>query len=156
MGLQQVGGPTQDMGGYELTIMGWEAYDGVFNTGVIRKKDGTYRENIGGPETRLLPIVDNYAWDWMRSSLFDADFIKLREISLAYSLPMKKVLRSINFSVYSRNIILWTKAKINIDPENAFQPVNENGATMFMQGIERYNVNPWTIPIGVKLTFAFK
>jgi len=161
LGLQQMGGPTQDMGGYELNIMGWVAHDGVFNTGVIgHYEDGKFvldRENIGGDRTRLIPIVDNYAWDWMRSSLFDADFIKLREISLAYSLPLKKVLKSINFSVYSRNIILWTKAKINIDPENAFQPMKkDNGATMFLQGIERYNVNPWTIPIGVKLIFAFK
>ena len=160
-GLQQVGGPIDYMGGFPLVIDGWAATDGVFNTGVIGHYDdnGKFimeKENIGGPETILRPTYDNYPWGWMRPSLFDADFIKLREISLSYNLPFKKVLKSMNFSVYSRNIIIWTKAKINIDPENAFQPVkNDDGSTMFQQGIERYNVNPWTIPVGVKISLAF-
>jgi hypothetical protein len=59
-------------------------------------------------------------------------------------------------AVYSRNIILWTKAKIGIDPEMAFQ--QESGAqagTQFKQGIERYNVTPWVMPIGFKLGLTF-
>jgi len=161
-GLQQVGGPVDYMGGFELSLGGWVANDGVFNTGVIGHYDdnGNFimeKENIGGPGTVLIPTYDNYPWSWMRSSLFDADFIKLREISISYNLPMEKVFKSMNFSLYSRNIMIWTKAKINIDPENAFQPTKQDdGRTMFMQGIERYNVNPWTIPVGVKITIAFK
>jgi hypothetical protein len=58
--------------------------------------------------------------------------------------------------VYSRNIILWTAAKINIDPENAFQPeAGVQGGSQFKQGIERYNVNPWVIPVGFKLGLTF-
>ena len=66
-------------------------------------------------------------------------------------------MQSASFSVYSRNIILWTAAKINIDPENAYQPstgVQGNGI-QFEQGIERYNVNPWVIPVGIKLNVIF-
>ena len=53
--------------------------------------------------------------------------------------------------------ILWTAAKINVDPENAFQPSTDvqGSGTQFKQGIERYNVNPWVIPVGVKLSVIF-
>jgi hypothetical protein len=53
--------------------------------------------------------------------------------------------------------MLWTKAKINVDPELAFQPEGgvQGSGIMFKQGIERYNVSPWTIPIGVKLNVSF-
>ena len=62
-----------------------------------------------------------------------------------------------SISVYSRNILLWTAAKINIDPENAYQPstdVQGNGI-QFKQGIERYNIYPWVIPVGFKLNVTF-
>jgi hypothetical protein len=62
-----------------------------------------------------------------------------------------------NVSLYTRNIILWTKAKIGIDPERAFQAESSRGnrGTQFKQGIERYNVEPWVLPIGLKLNFTF-
>ena len=62
-----------------------------------------------------------------------------------------------SFAITSRNIILWTKAGINIDPETAFQPEagTQTSGIQFKQGIERYNVNPWTIPLGFKLNFGF-
>jgi hypothetical protein len=87
-------------------------------------------------------------------------FIKLREVSLAYELPgnfVKKLgLKNASLSVYSRNIMLWTKAKIGVDPEMAFQQeANAQAGTQFKQGIERYNVNPWVIPVGFKLGLTF-
>jgi hypothetical protein len=92
--------------------------------------------------------------------MFSASYIKMREVSLSYSLPVslaKKLrMQDIGFSVYSRNIILWTKAKIGIDPENAYQPTTGvQGGIQFKQGIERYNVTPWTIPVGIKLNVTF-
>ncbi len=156
-GIYIVGGPTQEMGGYYLDIGGWEAYDGVFNPGVRAEYDGDgnvigFVENIGDPATtRLIPLADDYPWSFMRFATFAADFIKLREISLSYDIPINKGLKNINVALYSRNLVLWTKAKVNIDPETAFQP--ENGS--FKQGIERYNVNPWTIPIGFKVNLNF-
>ena len=74
------------------------------------------------------------------------------------SIYSKIGLQNLSFALTSRNIMLWTKAKIAIDPETAFQPESGNvgdGTSMFKQGIERYNVNPWTIPIGFKLNFGF-
>jgi hypothetical protein len=48
--------------------------------------------------------------------------------------------------------MLWTKdADLGIDPERAYQA--EGGR--FFQGVERYNANPWVIPVGFKLGFTF-
>ncbi|HRN48904.1 MAG TPA: hypothetical protein PKW69_12785, partial [Niabella sp.] len=59
--------------------------------------------------------------------------------------------------VFSRNIILWTESKIGVDPENAFQVSSDiqGGGIQFKQGIERYNVTPWVLPIGIKLNVTF-
>ena len=66
--------------------------------------------------------------------------------------------QNLAISLYSRNLILWTKADIGIDPEMAFQPESsEQGRSgiQFKQGIERFNVNPWAVPIGFKLSVGF-
>ena len=93
--------------------------------------------------------------------MYPASYLKLREMSFAYTLPARLLksqkIQSAVVSVYTRNVILWTAAKINIDPENAFQPSTDvqGSGTQFKQGIERYNVNPWVIPVGVKLSVVF-
>ena len=61
-------------------------------------------------------------------------------------------------SLFSRNLILWTQAGIGIDPEMAFQPESETqgrSGIQFKQGIERFNVNPFAIPVGFKVNFSF-
>ena len=158
-----VGGPTKELGGLEHTEGGITLYDGVFMPGVVGDYDDNgkfipVRENLGGPGTPTIRYQDYYGWSYTRNATFDADYIKLREISLTYQLPaVLKGVRNLSVSLYSRNIILWTKAKINVDPELAFQPesdVQGNGI-QFKQGIERYNVAPWTIPVGFKLNISF-
>lgn len=66
-------------------------------------------------------------------------------------------LQHASISVYSRNIMLWTKAKIGIDPETAFQVESglQKSGIQFKQGIERYNVTPWSIPVGFKINVTF-
>ncbi|KAB7731526.1 SusC/RagA family TonB-linked outer membrane protein [Rudanella paleaurantiibacter] len=160
-----VGGPTADYGGYPFEFGGKTYPYGVFNPGVIAQYDAKgnitgYVENLGGTGTRIIPYGDNYPWDFTRAAMFDASFVKLREVSLGYELPARFVksigLQNANVSVYSRNIILWTAAKINIDPEMAFQPqAGTQAGTQFKQGIERYNVTPWVIPVGFKLGLTF-
>jgi hypothetical protein len=88
--------------------------------------------------------------------MFDADYIKLREVALSYRFPnsiaRKLKVEDIHLSLYSRNIMLWTKdSDLGVDPERAFQP--EGGR--LLQGVERYNVTPWMVPIGFKLGFTF-
>ncbi len=162
---QIVGGPTAEYGGFPFEY-GGNTYDyAVFNPGVRAEYDtegniSGYIENLGGPDTKYIPYGDNYPWSFARAATFDASFLKLREISIGYDIPSKIVnklgMQSASIGVYSRNIILWTKAKIGIDPEMAFQ--QESGAqagTQFKQGIERYNVTPWVIPVGFRLGLTF-
>ncbi|AEI49138.1 SusC/RagA family TonB-linked outer membrane protein [Runella slithyformis] len=162
-----VGGPTPDYGGYPFKYgpytlpHGGVFIPGVMATGYDANGNPTgYKENLGGTGTAILPFAGSTAWSFTRAFLYDASFLKLREITVGYDIPqkfLKKVgVQSANFSVYSRNIILWTAAKINIDPENAFQPeAGVQGGSQFKQGIERYNVNPWVIPVGFKLGLTF-
>ncbi|MGA0555226.1 SusC/RagA family TonB-linked outer membrane protein [Larkinella sp. VNQ87] len=148
----RVGGHTQATGGmgFDSNGDGVLEYDGGFIPGVIQNADGTYTEHLGGPGTNIYPITDTYPWSYNQQITFDASFIKLRELSLGYSVPKLFGLRNANISVYTRNLVLWTAAKIGIDPERAFQA--DGGR--FRQGIELQNVMPWTIPVGFKVGFS--
>lgn len=160
-----VGGPTAEYGGLTHTEDGITLNDGVFMPGVEGYYDdnGNFvmvAEHLGEDGTPTIRYQDFYGWGYTRNAMFDADFIKLREISVTYQLPPLKSIGINNASVslYSRNIVLWTKAGIGIDPETAFQAESGNqgnSSVQFKQGIERYNVRPWTIPVGVKLNVSF-
>ncbi|WP_128331012.1 SusC/RagA family TonB-linked outer membrane protein [Apibacter sp. HY039] len=55
-------------------------------------------------------------------NVFDADFVKLREVSLSYTLPGKylgEAINSITFSAFGRNLFAWGLAWNSIDPEVA-------------------------------------
>jgi TonB-linked SusC/RagA family outer membrane protein len=176
-----VGGPSATYGGLPdyagAQGDGVMLNDGAFIPGVIAQYDTDgnivgYTENLGAQiptqdnptGTQVLPFAAvNTPWDFTQAATFDASFIKLREISIGYAIPSSITQRigvsSANFSIYSRNIMLWTAAKINIDPETAFQQETSaggnNSSLQFKQGIERYNVNPWVLPIGFKLNLTF-
>lgn len=163
-----VGGPTPDYGGFPFKYGPYTLpYGGTFIPGVVATgydasgNPTGYKENLGGTGTLYMPFAGSTAWSFTRAFLYDASYLKLREVSLGYDLPLniiKKVgLQNANVSVYSRNIILWTAAKINIDPEMAYQQEAglQGSGTQFKQGIERYNVIPWVIPVGFKVNLTF-
>ena len=84
--------------------------------------------------------------------IYDASFIKLRELSFGYNFPQKllaplKVVKGLNLSLVARN--LWTimKHTDNIDPESAYN--NSNG-----QGLE-LNGYPATRSIGFNVNVKF-
>lgn len=167
--MPQVGGPTPEYNSFPFVYGPYTVpYGGVFIPGVYidpANPDNYIEnlgENVGQPGgTLTLPLAGATPWSFTRTATFDASFLKLREISLGYELPQsvtqKMKLQGLNFSVYSRNLMLWTAAKINIDPENAFQPRigDLRGGMQFAQGIERYNVYPWVIPVGFKINVTF-
>lgn len=157
--LYPVGGPTPEYGGFPESWSGITVYDGVFSPGVVGTYDGDgnfilTRENLGNPGTVFLPYSVSYPWDIGLANVFDADYVKLREVALNYRFPrsiaQRVMLENIDISVYSRNIILWTKNTFNIDPERAYQP---SGGRL-LQGVERYNVNPWVMPVGFKISLT--
>ncbi|MEP7258564.1 MAG: SusC/RagA family TonB-linked outer membrane protein [Flavitalea sp.] len=173
----RVGWPTPERTSYPFEFSGIKLpygglfIPGVYATGYDAQGNPTgYAENLGENvlnadgsnvnATLPLPYAAANPWDFAETTLFSASYLKMREVSLSYGLPARlaKSLRFENasFSVYSRNIMLWTAAKIGIDPENAYQPTtNTQGGVQFKQGIERYNVTPWAIPVGVKLNVTF-
>ena len=163
----QVGGPTPDYGGFPESYSGTTIYGGIFNPGVVGyyDDDGNFileRENLGNEGTAIAPYVSHNPWRFGTQSIFDADYIKLREVSLGFQLPQSIANRlrvqSANISIYSRNILLWTKdMDFGVDPERAFQAESSTGARgmQFKQGLERYNVDPLVIPIGFRLGLNF-
>ena len=160
-----VGGPTTATGGFAYTDNGnITINDGAFIPGVYSDGNGGYIENLGDLATTKL---DNYEdavtanWSFARMSMFDASYIKLRELTLSSALPAAWAravkFQGLSLGLYTRNIILWTKAKAGIDPEMAyqFQTSAQGNGSQFRQGIERNNITPWTIPMGIKLTARF-
>lgn len=165
-GLQQfhlVGGATAAMGGFPYNDGNVTLNDGAFVPGVYMDDDGNYIENLGGPDTRYDYYADAVTnnWNSARMSMFDASYIKLRELTINANLPRAWAnnlkVQGISVGVYTRNVILWTKAKAGIDPELAFQFQRDpqGNGSQFRQGIERFNVTPWSIPVGVKLNVRF-
>ena len=166
-GFHVVGGLTKETGGFLENLGGTPLHDGTFDPGVIAVSDGhggiTYKENLGEEGTLFQPYIISNGWDFTKDAMFDADFVKLREISLSYKLPGSIInklggIKSLAVSVYSRNIMIWTKAKIGVDPERAFQAESSTEGkrgVQFKQGIERYNLDPWVIPVGVKFDLTF-
>lgn len=78
--------------------------------------------------------------------IYDASFIKMRELVLSYRVPnLKKV--NLNVSAYVRNILIWSKLP-NLDPESSQGNTNMGGA------FERFSV-PQTSSYGLGLNLTF-
>lgn len=173
-----VGWPTPEKGTYPVFFGVVLPYGGMIIPGVYavewdaQGNPTKYEENLGenvnpvarpitqGGGTQPVPYAAAVNWELLQPTLFSASYLKLREVSFTVGLPkawsQSIRLQDASVSLFSRNIMLWTEAKINIDPENAFQPSSGSQAgTQFKQGIERYNVNPWVIPFGFKLNLTF-
>lgn len=165
----RVGGHTAATGGYFYDDDGnaVPGNDGAFVPGVIQVEgadtpddfsDDVYEEHLSPSDANIYPITNTYPWDFNQNITFDASFIKLRELSIGYRLPQLWGIKNAVFSVYTRNIILWTAADVGIDPERAFEAnrsTQGNTQMQFRQGLERQNIMPWTVPFGFKLRFDF-
>jgi outer membrane receptor protein involved in Fe transport len=70
-------------------------------------------------------------------SVFDASYVKLRQLSLGYKLPSKMLkntgLDEINLSVVGRNLAILHRNAPHIDPESAFSSSNGNQGLEFGQ-----------------------
>ncbi|MGM9510229.1 SusC/RagA family TonB-linked outer membrane protein [Larkinella sp. GY13] len=104
----------------------------VYPNSVIQNQDGTFTPNTtvktnGGYE--YWSTVSNFG----ENTLFDASFVKLREMSLSYALPKsligKTPFSTIQVSLIGRNLMLWTpKSQPNVDPEvSSFGTGNSQG-----------------------------
>jgi TonB-linked SusC/RagA family outer membrane protein len=162
-GLTYVGGRNAEYGGFEY---GGAIANGVFFPGVILQ-NGEYVENFGGPGTKYFRadyIADPGNGYWSRgvqSWIYDASFIKLRELAVAYKLPeaYAKAIGSngLSLSVFARNLMLWTKADNYIDPESTMMNTNDQftPSAKYHLGYDRASFYPWSMSMGVKLNITF-
>lgn len=115
----------------DFTAVGRE--EGIISEGVIQNADGSYRPN----DVRLSGR-DYYWWRYNRGNeeigMFDASFLKLREVRLGYSFPRKLLqntfVQSLTLSLVGRNLALWTENP-HFDPET----ISFNGGTI-VPGVE--------------------
>lgn len=92
----------------------------VIGEGVVQNGDGSFSPNT----TRVLPRQWHTAWTAGRNIdegvIYDASFVKLRELQLGYTLPNKIFgklpIRDLTFTLVGRNLFLWTDVP-HIDPE---------------------------------------
>lgn len=119
---------------------------------VVDGEDKTYVEN-STPVT-----MDNYYQYYgdntQKNSLIDKSFVKLRELSLSYTLPSKAIAKTpftnISFSLTGRNLFIWTPVENQfVDPET----------TSFGTGIQadygEFTTAPSIRSVGVGLKLGF-
>ncbi|MDR0793297.1 MAG: SusC/RagA family TonB-linked outer membrane protein [Chitinophagaceae bacterium] len=161
-----VGGPNAAKGGFPYQHDDGTTFnDGAFYPGVYSDGNGGYIENLGDPNLTKYDYyedaITNGTWSFGKMDMFDASFIKIRELSLSAQLPKSLTdrlkLQGVSFGIYTRNLLVWTKAKVGVDPELAFraQTGTQGNGSQFQQGIEYYNITPWTVPIGLKINVRF-
>jgi len=157
-----IGGRTAEYGGFVWpdASLGRDQ-DACFHPGVREVTDGegnkTYVENLGGDETAwLTPFTANkrVVRNLADKNLYSATYVKLRELAISYSLPksfvQKLKVQDVSISFVAKNILEWTEAGINFDPERAFK-----GGSAWVQGVEYYNALPMIGSLGFKLNVKF-
>lgn len=153
-----VGGRTQELGGFPID----GRHNGAYFPGVRSNGAGGYVENFGQAGTKFFSsnnIIDPGGGWWSQGTqmwMYDASYLKMRELSLAYSFPHaiagKIKAQALSLSVFAKNFILWTKAKNDIDPELAYL---NTGGSAISAGFDRWNSGPWTASVGLKLNVQF-
>jgi TonB-linked SusC/RagA family outer membrane protein len=123
--------------------------DGIIAPGVTA--DGKPNTTIVSAERYYKGVYSNSA-GINEASVFDASFIKLREVKLGYTVPQDFVskfkLQSVIFSVYGRNLAFLQRKADNIDPETAFSTANTG------QGLESLQL-PTTSSYGFNIQIGF-
>lgn len=114
-------------------------FDGV-------KEDGTKNDILITPDKRQ--EYENMMSNITESNVYDASFVKLRDISLGYTFDKiweNKI--DVRVSAFARNILLWSKMP-NLDPEASQGNNNMSG------GFEHYSI-PQAKSIGFSLNVTF-
>lgn len=128
------------------TLKGREG--GIIGVGAMQNEDGEWVPNdvvVTAEEYNKAAYNNNIAF----SSVFDASFVKLREVRLGYTFPKvgKTAIRDLSFNFVGRNLmLLWAKVP-HIDPETAFSNSN-------VQGLE-FGQLPSARSFGLNISFKF-
>lgn len=121
-------------------------HDGMVFNGVT--PDGKKNETIVSAQQYYKSA---YGSTINESSVFDASFIKLREVRIGYALPQELThkwgMQAVSLTVTARNLWYIDKKAPNIDPETAFNTGNG-------QGLETLQI-PTVRSMGVNLRVSF-
>ena len=111
---------------------------------------GVYED--GTPNTTKISASQYYGSLLPEDFLYDASFIKLKELSLGYSFPSKLLkktpLTSLNVSFVARNLCYLLKHTPGTSPEGGYD------TTMFSQAID-YAALPYTRTFGLSVSLGF-
>ena len=113
---------------------------GATNSTTVKLNEGYYRTGIGSGFAINEPYVEDASW------------VRLRELSLSYSLPSRildktRYCKGLTFGIVGRNLLLFTKYK-GVDPETSL--IGGGNA----QGLDYFN-NPGTKSFGINLKVNF-
>ncbi|NIG56425.1 SusC/RagA family TonB-linked outer membrane protein [Chitinophaga sp. Cy-1792] len=134
------------------------SHDATAPNGAVVKHDGIIFDGYtvdGKKNTAILSAQDyykaKYSSNLNESAIYDASFVKLREIKIGYALPQSLVkkwgLQAVNIALVGRNLGYLSKHTPNIDPETAFNTGNG-------QGLETLQI-PTTRSYGFNLNVSF-
>lgn len=135
-------------GQYEETAVGRE--EGVIGQGVKQSADGTYV-----PNDIIIPAKEFYGYNnprnYHEAAIFDASYVKLREVTLGYSFPSyllkKTFLQTAKVSFVGRNVWMIFKNTPHVDPEFDSKGGNAQGFG--------YGQLPSSRSLGFNLSFSF-
>lgn len=124
------------VGGRDVALQG-DAGWAFFNAGKIQEWQADYwtPANTNAPYPRLTPGSSHHNWRTSETWLFDASYVRMRNVTLGYDLPytiLDKILAS-NARVYisGQNLLTWDNMPDGIDPlvpnfsSGAFYPVTK-------------------------------
>ena len=148
-----------NLGVLKATLPGREYYSG--GNGIMVPAGATIVDADGNEGGTLNPTVAARGVDpgvyWGRLSqiseawVYDADYVKLRQLTLSYSLPSSLLqntfINRMKVGYVARNLAVLHKKTDNIDPESSFTSGN-------LQGIDSYGLPP-TRSHGFQLTVEF-
>lgn len=122
-------------GTLEESLIGRET--GVIGNGVVSDGNGGYVPNNTVVDAKTF---NQYAYDYSNfteSGVFDASYVKLRQIIVGYSLPKKWLtgtfIQDFRVSLVGRNLAILYKNVPHIDPETGFSSANGEQGQEFGQ-----------------------
>ena len=122
-------------GTLEESLIGRET--GIVGNGVVDDGNGGYIPNNVVVNAKTF---NQYAYDYSNfteSGVFDATYVKLRQVAVGYSLPKKWLkdtfIQDFKLSVVGRNLAILYKKTPHIDPESAFSSDNGEQGQEFGQ-----------------------
>jgi TonB-linked SusC/RagA family outer membrane protein len=126
----------------------------IIDDGVLLNPDGSTRPNDVPVRNMEDFWRNNYTTSITEASVFDASFIKLRQLAVSYALPNKffensKTIKGFAFGVSGRNLALLKSNVPHVDPES-----NVFGTSLIGEGYEFYN-SPSSRSIGFNFNLKF-